>query len=159
MVYADVIMRAGRSRGCGIVEFDSPESAAWGVSTQYLDSYSSIDRCALGLGGPWPSHMWQTCAAIQNFQNVEIDGRPIFVREDREDSDLVEAGYGFRDRGRDGREREHVRESDGRTVYVGNLSWDTAEDGLLQHMSSVGKVIEATIMTRRDGKSKGVLTI
>ena len=59
VVYADVMREGGsggRSRGCGIVEFETAEEAA---------------------------------AAINTLNDVELDGRPIFVREDREDRDLV----------------------------------------------------------------------
>jgi RNA recognition motif-containing protein len=59
VVYADVMKEGGsggRSRGCGIVEFETAEEAA---------------------------------AAINTLNDVELDGRPIFVREDREDRDLV----------------------------------------------------------------------
>ena len=47
--------RPGRSKGCGIVEFESPEEAV---------------------------------AAIESLNDSELDGRPIQVREDREDKEL-----------------------------------------------------------------------
>lgn len=56
--YADVMREAGpgsRSKGCGIVEFETPEEAA---------------------------------AAIADLNNTDLDGRLIFVREDREDYEL-----------------------------------------------------------------------
>jgi arginine/serine-rich splicing factor 4/5/6 len=56
--YADVLREGGpgsRSKGCGIVEFETPEQAA---------------------------------AAIQHLNHADLDGRQIFVREDREDFEL-----------------------------------------------------------------------
>jgi len=47
--------RPGRSKGCGIVEFESPDEAI---------------------------------AAIEQLNDTDLGGRPIQVREDREDRDL-----------------------------------------------------------------------
>ena len=61
VVYADVMKEngTGRSKGCGIVEFDHPQAAA---------------------------------RAIRDKTDALLKGRPILVREDREDRDLGGGG-------------------------------------------------------------------
>eukprot|EP00729_Bicosta_minor_P000155 gene155-32869_t len=60
VVHADVMTgNDGRSRGCGVVEFDHCNGAV---------------------------------AAIEQLNDSELDGRPVFVREDREDYELKAAG-------------------------------------------------------------------
>lgn len=41
-------------------------------------------------------------------------------------------------------------------IFVGNLSWDTKDEGLREFFSKFGKVVSATVITYRDtGRSKG----
>jgi cold-inducible RNA-binding protein len=41
-------------------------------------------------------------------------------------------------------------------VFVGGLSWDTADDGLRQAFASYGEITEAKVITDRDtGRSRG----
>ena len=72
--------------------------------------------------------------AIATLNDTDLNGRLIFVREDRE-------------AGNDG--------SSGTSVYVGNLSWDVAWQDLKDHFKSVGEVSRAEVMTGNDGRSKG----
>lgn len=157
VVYSDVMREADgkRSKGCGIVEFETAEEAA---------------------------------AAINNLNDQELDGRPIFVREDREDRDLI--GYyqgnvhggggsqGVRGRGhtyeaptvRGGRVQNTAKRSRGegrgrmstgsgglvvgRRVYVSNLPWSVTWQTLKDHFRVAGSVRYADVM--RDGeRSKG----
>merc|ERR1712137_245427 len=54
----------------------------------------------------------------------------------------------------EGREMEDTGAREAR-VYVGNLSWDTTEEQLIEHMRSVGEAVSATIITDSLGRSKG----
>ncbi|KAK3253069.1 hypothetical protein CYMTET_37661 [Cymbomonas tetramitiformis] len=144
VVYADVMREGnssnGRSRGCGIVEFETAEEAA---------------------------------NAINTLNDVECDGRPLFVREDREDRDLREATGGGAGRSRPpaqnaapsgarqprerggGGDHEGVA-TVGRRVYVMNLSWDTTWQSLKDHFRNCGNVIYADVMNESgSGRSKG----
>ncbi|KAK9837136.1 hypothetical protein WJX81_005720 [Elliptochloris bilobata] len=61
VAFADILRESGpegRSKGCGIVEFETAESAAEAINTLHLS---------------------------------ELDGREVYVREDREDADLKQA--------------------------------------------------------------------
>lgn len=143
----------GRSKGCGIVEFATPEGAAEAVAT---------------------------------LNDVELNGRQIFVREDREDRGgggktgggqrfnnqfYQRSNYPQRQRG--GHYNPLSRGSRGaasgaptvsfpsdsqaqsRRVYVGNLSWDVTWQELKEHMRSAGEVVFAEIITEQNGRSKG----
>jgi RNA recognition motif-containing protein len=175
VVYADVMREGGgetgRSRGCGIVEFDQAEEAA---------------------------------AAINTLNDVELDGRPLFVREDREDRDLTGETGGSRPP-RPAREQQQQPQHQqqyqpqqqqhqqqyqpqqqqqnfagsqrgtspkrsrparglpqqgqvvgvGRRVYVMNLSWDTTWQTLKDHFRQVGNVVYTECMTEQGGRSKG----
>ena len=44
---------------------------------------------------------------------------------------------------------------DTKKVFVGNLSWETTWQQLKDHMRSVGNVVHADVLKRRDGKSSG----
>mmetsp|Transcript_66343 Transcript_66343/g.197399 ORF Transcript_66343/g.197399 Transcript_66343/m.197399 type:complete len:163 (+) Transcript_66343:1-489(+) len=116
----------GRSKGCGIVEFETVREAA---------------------------------KAIQMLTDSVIDGRPIFVREDREDKEVKQAsgvtswkgggkGKGGGGRGRGGGES--------RRVYVGNLTYRTSWQDLKDHFKLVGTVVYSNIMEEPGtGRSKG----
>jgi RNA recognition motif-containing protein len=140
---ADIMMTPdGRSKGCGIVEFATPEGAAEAVST---------------------------------FNDVELNGRQIFVREDREDrgSGGNSSGQKYNRTNYQQRQRPNQpghqssgnrgggvstsanSDSQSRRVYVGNLSWDVTWQELKEHMQSAGEVVFAEIITEHNGRSKG----
>ena len=82
----------GRSKGCGLVEYASPEEAA---------------------------------TAIAELNNTELEGRLIFVREDRESEGGSISKFARRaapPRGGDGANGGGGGGSEGRQLYVGNVS-------------------------------------
>jgi RNA recognition motif-containing protein len=147
---ADIMLTPdGRSKGCGIVEFATPEGAAEAVAT---------------------------------LNDVEMKGRQIFVREDREDRGggpstrynqfSQQSNFRQRERGghlskqshsnRGGRGSSNANNSfpsdahaQSRRVYVGNLSWDVTWQELKEHMCSAGEIVFAEIITEHNGRSKG----
>eukprot|EP00939_MAST-03C_sp_MAST-3C-sp1_P000224 g224.t1 len=85
--------------------------------------------------------------AIDEMTDIDLGGRPIFVREDREDtSGSGRSGGGGGGGGGSGKSNR---------VFVGNLSWDTTWQRLKDHMRKCGNVVHAEVLTRRDGKSSG----
>jgi RNA recognition motif-containing protein len=106
VVNAEVKMgRDGRSRGCGVVEFDSPQGAQ---------------------------------AAMTTLNESELDGRQIFVREDRETP------------------KPASKVANGRRLFVSNLAWSTTAENLQEHMAQGGGVSSASIMVNEsNGRSKG----
>lgn len=90
--------------------------------------------------------------AILTLNDTELNGRQIFIREDREEgrspvahSDGNNAGSRF----------SPGEKSQGRRVYVGNLSWDVAWQDLKDHMREAGEVLHAEVITEANGRSKG----
>lgn len=120
VVYANVMRTEdGRSKGWGIVEFESPEEAL---------------------------------KAVQSMNGVELGGRPMMVREDREDRDVKnyqnESG-----RGREGAPK-------GCQVVVHGIpykySWKELKDLFNQR---AGGAQHADVVIGRDGRSKGWGTV
>ena len=87
--------------------------------------------------------------AIAELNDTTLMNRMIFVREDREGSDmgsynLVTGGGGY--------------VGNSRRVYVGNLSWDAQWQDLKDHMRGPNQdlnVLHADIMLEPNGRSKG----
>jgi RNA recognition motif-containing protein len=112
--------------------------------------------------------------AVATFNDVELNGRQIFVREDREDRGGGSSSGGQRSnqhhqrsnregfsnqqssasRGAGGSDASDVQ-AQSRRVYVGNLSWDVTWQELKEHMRSAGEVVFAEVITEPSGRSKG----
>jgi RNA recognition motif-containing protein len=93
--------------------------------------------------------------AVLTLNDTELNGRQIFVREDRE---TRSGGGGFASRppaGGSGHNFSSGEQSQNRRVYVGNLSWDVAWQDLKDHMREAGEVLHAEVITEHNGRSKG----
>jgi len=117
----------GRSKGCGIVEYATVEEAT---------------------------------GAVETLNNTDLMGRQIFVREDREVSRSAPKGGGGGGGGGDrggnmGGDRSGGGGGEGKSIYVGNLSYEVAWQDLKDHMRTAGEVVYAEVMTMHDGRSKG----
>mmetsp|Transcript_14431 Transcript_14431/g.18917 ORF Transcript_14431/g.18917 Transcript_14431/m.18917 type:complete len:290 (+) Transcript_14431:237-1106(+) len=128
---------AGRSRGFAIVRFSTPEQAQ---------------------------------SAIADMNGYMLEGRAIQVREDR---DLNAEGDDEVPRQRPRRNQRNrnprTNSSDApaasaapaaprNTVFVGNLSWSTTDDELLEHFQGVeggGAPVSAEVQVSATGRSKG----
>jgi len=82
--------------------------------------------------------------AVSTLNDTELNGRQIFVREDRE-----ERGS------RSGNRFSSDETAQSRRVYVGNLSWEVAWQDLKDHMRDAGEVSHAEVITEANGRSKG----
>ncbi|RLN58911.1 hypothetical protein BBJ29_000194 [Phytophthora kernoviae] len=86
--------------------------------------------------------------AIAQLNNTELEGRLIFVREDREPEGGSISKFAKRTAApRNGGE--------GRQLYVGNLPWDTNWQQLKDLFRTVGEVERADIAEYPDGRSRG----
>eukprot|EP00041_Stephanoeca_diplocostata_P039647 m.1637314 g.1637314 ORF g.1637314 m.1637314 type:complete len:229 (-) comp25712_c0_seq1:209-895(-) len=139
VVYANVMKNdSGRSKGCGIVEFETAEEAQ---------------------------------KAIAELNDYELEGRAMFVREDREDRELGggrggarrerrerntnQGGYKGESNSGGGRKAAGGGTATGCRVFVGNLSWNTQWQGLKDYFQNAGEVVHADVMTEHSGRSKG----
>lgn len=104
----------GRSKGCGIVIYQSVRDAS---------------------------------RAIRELQNSVLHGRPIFVREDRE-----QGGGGRRGGGGGGG-------SAACQLFVNNLSYDTSWKELKDHFRQCGDVERVEVIEGPDGRKKGFGTV
>ncbi|KAI8468345.1 MAG: G-strand telomere binding protein 1 [Monoraphidium minutum] len=155
VVYANVTRGDdGRSKGWGIVEFETPDEAI---------------------------------AAVNTLNGVDLGGRNISVREDREDRDVKQAAgedgvpierpprppRGERGRGAGGAGGERGRgrgrgrgpppviegEPSGFQIVVQGLPWKFTWQDLKDHFVDIGDVERADIMQAPDGRSKGWGTV
>jgi len=79
--------------------------------------------------------------AIRELQNTVLHGRPIFVREDREQSS------------------HNDRTNQPTQLFVGNLSYDTNWRDLKHHFRQCGEVDRADVMEGPDGRKRGYGTV
>jgi RNA recognition motif-containing protein len=102
--------------------------------------------------------------AVRELQNTVLNGRPIFVREDRE-----QGGRGSRGNQRKGNRgvtrggyvntREDGEVEEGCQLFVNNLSWDTSWQDLKDHFRQCGEVERVEVIEGPDGRKKGFGTV
>jgi len=93
--------------------------------------------------------------AIKQLHDTDLNGRLIFVREDREGGSAIGHGFGqVQNRGQSG-----VVSYDGCRLFVGNLPRDTTWMDLKDHFREAGNVVRAEIAAAPDGSSKGFGTV
>jgi len=96
--------------------------------------------------------------AIRELQNSVLHGRPVFVREDREQSGGRGTFRGGRGAGRAGNKASGGG-GNGCQLFVGNLSYDTDWKELKDHFRSCGDVERAEVIEGPDGRKKGFGTV
>ena len=87
---------AGRSKGWGIVEFESPEevnvvqtdSSELQISQVFAVTQMCVKVRAKSLASSTRKCSLQAVAAVNTFNGTDLAGRKIMVREDREDRDV-----------------------------------------------------------------------
>jgi RNA recognition motif-containing protein len=109
-VFADA---SGKSKGSGIVEFETRQEAV---------------------------------RAIKTLNEMVVDGRPIYLREDREDRNSPRVSNTF-------------LHPQGRQIFVGNLPYTTSWQDLKDLFRKCGNVIRADVLYAPDGRPKGAGTV
>ncbi|KAF8644912.1 hypothetical protein AX16_008195 [Volvariella volvacea WC 439] len=142
VLFAEVLITpTGISKGCGIVEFASPEDAQ---------------------------------RAIRELSEVPLLGRPVFIREDREDAarfgatpvpgkiGMAMAGQGLH-AAPPPRPPSHnffgQHQNPGNQLYVGNLPYQAGWQDLKDLFRTAGNIIRADINIGADGRPKGSGTV
>ena len=111
----------------------------------------------------------EVARAIRELQNTELHGRPINVREDREQGG---GGFGNANRGgyQGGGYQQHQQQragfvppgipaAEGCQLFVGNLSWETGWRELKDLFRQYGDVDRAEVAEGTDGRKRGYGTI
>jgi len=131
---ADVLQgHDGRSKGCGLVEFETAEGARRAVlmmnDTELMGRQIFVreDREAAGSSGP------TTQEASAPPSSMGLD--PLISAPNPAGGTAPGIA--------------------GRRCYVGNLAWEVAWQDLKDHMRGAGEVLFAEVMTTGDGRSKG----
>ncbi|CAM9409257.1 unnamed protein product [Choristocarpus tenellus] len=103
-------------------------------------------------------------SAIDSLQNIDLMGRPIFLREDREAALVAPSRSGITmparasTMGRGGGGFHGGRLGGGSNnckVFCGNLAFEVQWQDLKDHMRQAGNVIHADVFVSADGRSKG----
>ena len=125
---------------------------AWDVSWQDLkDHFKTVGQVlnadvmmepgttrSKGCGLVTFANARDAATAISTLHDTELNGRLIFVREDRD------AGTGIGAVG--GKGGGGGAAGAGASVYVGNLAWDVSWQDLKDHFKTVGQVLNADVM-------------
>ena len=124
VVYANVMRdESNRSKGWGIVEFETAEEAV---------------------------------NAMNTLNGAEIHGRPIIVREDREDREIKDFSKPFGGKAFSaGMKKEGEDVPNGTQVVVHGLPWSYTGDQLLDIFRGVGDIVKGDVAYGRDGRSRG----
>ncbi|KAF8840580.1 RNA-binding domain-containing protein [Paxillus ammoniavirescens] len=142
VLFAEVLITpTGISKGCGIVEFASPEDAQ---------------------------------RAVRELSEVPLLGRPVFIREDRENESrfgatpvpgkigMAMAGQGLHAQPPP-RPPHHnyfgTQQNPGNQLYVGNLPYQAGWQDLKDLFRAAGNIIRADINIGADGRPKGSGTV
>lgn len=98
--------------------------------------------------------------AIRELNNTALGGRPIFVREDREQQNPRQRrGGGRGEQANGGGRGGGGADFAGRQLYVGNLSFETTWADLKDHFRTAGEVERADVMMDGSRRSKGWGTV
>ena len=94
--------------------------------------------------------------AIRLFNNTELGGRTIVVREDRKTGDEKADGEAAKSAGAaPGGAPAADKVPVPNKVFIRNLAWTTNDNSLLHAFGLAGRVIEAKVNLSRTGKSQG----
>jgi len=139
------------SSGLSVFVGNLPFETSWQDLKDFMRTVGNVDKANIlegpdgrskGCGIVTFQHPKDAQRAIRQLNDSMLKGRPIQVREDREE-DAGGKGGG-----------KHSTPS-GLSVFVGNLPYDLRWQDLKDHMRRAGNVDKANVMETPDGRSKG----
>ena len=172
---------SGRSQNTSVYVWNLAPDVSWQDLKDHMRKAGNVDSAtiltnsngdSLGCGVVVYQRPQEAARAIRELQNVELKGRPMYAREDREGG-RGGSGRGFggrgRGRGRSGRSGYHagrgsggrgtVGSPDGTQLYVGNLAFETTWKELKDHFRQCGDVRRTEVVFGPGGQSKGFGTV
>jgi len=94
--------------------------------------------------------------AIADSDNLNLDGRLLGVTFSNENRPAPEGNAaGFGGGNSFGGQGGNKNDSSSKTVFVGNISWNTTEESLTEFFSKCGSVVAVRIAKNPDGQMKG----
>jgi RNA recognition motif-containing protein len=145
---------------------------AWRTSWQDLKDkfrdcgtvvYTNVMRDESGRSKGWGivefENSEEAVHAMNTMNGVEIHGRPIIVREDREDREIKD-GFGSDMRAPRARAPRAVKKEGeavppGTQVVVHGLPWSYTGGQLLEIFQGCGEIVKGDVAYGRDGRSRG----
>mmetsp|Transcript_25887 Transcript_25887/g.36302 ORF Transcript_25887/g.36302 Transcript_25887/m.36302 type:complete len:502 (+) Transcript_25887:82-1587(+) len=161
--------QGGSSRkGTSVYVWNLAYETSWQDLKDHMRQAGNVDQATIltnsegrpmGCGVVVYQRPQEAARAIRELQNSELNGRPMYVREDRQQGGGGRGGRGGRGGGRGGREGRgghgHGGGAPGTQLYVGNLSFDTNWQDLKDFFGEHGDVQRADVMEGPDGRKKG----
>lgn len=132
---------------CSVYVGNLSYDTKWQVLKDFMRQAGNVDKVTIletkdgrskGAGIVLYQNPKDAKRAIQKLNNLELHGRNIVVREDRDEQPKIESHH-----------QNNCR------VFVGNLSFDVRWQDLKDFMRQAGNVDNATILQGPDGRSKG----
>jgi len=145
VVYADVFIDdKGRSKGCGIVEFQTAESA--------LEAINKLNETKLG----GREIFIRQDKEDKNIEKYTSEGAPSSVLLKVNRSSLnAPRSIGTSP----SKKSEEYSEQRDRQIFIGNLPYSTSWQDLKDEFRKCGKIVRADILMGPDGRPKGQGTI
>ena len=120
---------------------------SWQTLKDHMRKAGNVEKASImeengkpkGCGIVIYQHPKDAQRAIRELDGCPLDGRPIFIREDRKGPKISERGA----------------KPPELSVFVGNLSFETRWQDLKDHMRGAGNVDDAKILQHPDGRPKG----
>ncbi|KAJ8326009.1 g-strand binding protein, variant 2 [Batrachochytrium dendrobatidis] len=167
VLFADIIMRDGRSLGCGVVEYSSPDDAQRAI--RELHDSNHMGRTLLvredrEADSRRPSGKTRSTNRDSNRGPDRDSGSDRYSRNDRtrydDRSSRGRSGRSYRDNDdRDDRRRVEGRDDRDKKIFVGNLPFVVNWKDLKDLFRKVASVVRAEVFEDHDGRSKGVGTV
>eukprot|EP01135_Chromosphaera_perkinsii_P009928 Nk52_evm21s1967 gene=Nk52_evmTU21s1967 len=108
----------------------------------YVEVFQNYNGSSKGCGIVEYASQEGSQKAIDTMNDTDLNGRPIFVREDRE---------------KDSFEKKSDRE--GKQIFVGNLPYSVSWQDLKDLFREAGNVVRADVLLGHDGRSRGQGTV
>ena len=139
------------SQGCRVYVGNLAYSVRWqdlkdhmaqAGEVSFVEIFSNYNGSSKGCGIVEYTNPEGSQKAIETMNDSNLNGRPIFVREDRE---------------RDTFEKRNDRE--GKQIFVGNLPYTVSWQDLKDLFREAGNVVRADVLHGHDGRSRGQGTV
>jgi len=165
VAYANIFQNGNRSKGCGIVEFETEESAKRAIDELNDTKINGVDRLIFvredrgDRERNHSPHSYRDRGSRRTFSRNDdrYDRHDRHNRYDRHDRHDRYDRYDRHDR--HDRHERHRHDREGRQLFVDNLPYTAKWYDLKDYFRTFGNVEKADIIQGRDGRSAGRGTV